>query len=108
MTKNLFDDLVFDKSSEKLETLIENEKVKIEKIITSGQASKKGFWYDQEWDEFVVVLEGSAQITFETKQVTLEKGDFLYIKAHERHHVSWSDPNIVTLWLAVYIKEDKN
>ena len=102
--ENIFESLNFNSLDETFTTLVENEYIKIEKIVTSGQISEKDFWYDQEWDEFVLVLEGSAVITFETKEVTLVRGDSIYINAHEKHQISWSDPKHVTLWLAVFVK----
>lgn len=101
---NLFDNLV---SSEKeiFQTLIENEKVKIERIITSGQTTPEGSWYDQDQDEFVLVLQGNATVTYDNEEsYRLKAGDYLYIPAGQRHRVSWSDPDVVTLWLALFIK----
>jgi cupin 2 domain-containing protein len=84
------------------ETLISNEKVKIERIISYAQTSPEGFWYDQDEDEFVMVVEGEAHIAYDEGELhKLQRGDALYIPAHQRHRVSYtSDP---TVWLAVFI-----
>jgi cupin 2 domain-containing protein len=34
----------------------------------------------------------------------LGPGDFVYIPAHQRHRVEWSDPQQATIWLAVHIE----
>ena len=101
---NLFESIGDASQKELFETLLENKKVKIERITTIGQTTPEGQWYDQEEDEFVLVLEGSARVDYEDESTRLEKGDYLYIPAHKKHRVSWSDPDRVTLWLAIFIK----
>jgi len=61
-------------------------------------------WYDQEKDEWVMLLEGSAGIRFEGDDdtLTLLPGDFIMIPAHLRHRVEWTDQKGRTLWLAVH------
>lgn len=95
---------IFDPDAEHITTLIETAQLEIQKIVTSGQKSPDDFWYDQECDEFVVVMQGSAVIALEDQQLQLQAGDFLYIKAHERHQILSSDPNKVTVWLAIFVK----
>jgi cupin 2 domain-containing protein len=84
------------------ETIVKNENVKIERIISYGQTSPENFWYDQAEDEFVLVLEGEAGVEYESGfSCTLKKGDSLYIDAHQKHRVTHtSNP---TIWLAVFI-----
>ena len=62
-----------------------------------------GFWYDQEEDEFVLVVKGSAGLRFEGREdiVDLRAGDWFNIKAHVRHRVEWTAPAGETVWLAV-------
>ena len=61
-------------------------------------------WYDQEQNEWVIVLKGKAQLLFETAHQTipLEAGDYVHIPAHVRHRVAWTAPNEPTVWLAVF------
>ncbi len=77
---------------------------RVERIVSQGQASPPGFWYDQAWTEWVVVLSGAAELLIEgeTAPRLLRPGDFLEIPAHVRHRVAWTDPNRPTLWLAVH------
>ncbi|MDQ6978270.1 MAG: cupin domain-containing protein, partial [Ghiorsea sp.] len=69
-------------SHEVFETLLDNEHIKIERIISKGHTSPKSGWYDQEQHEWVTLLEGAATITFEDgKETKLSKGDYLNIPA---------------------------
>ena len=85
------------------EQLAENENVRIERIISKGHQSPTSGWYDQEQNEWVIVLRGEAVLSFKDgSSITLKMGDYLYINAHKKHKVSWTDPNIETIWLAVH------
>jgi cupin 2 domain-containing protein len=89
---------------ELFDTLLESSNVRIERIVSYGQASPEGFWYDQDEDEWVSVIEGGADVLFEGEQTprTLGKGDTLLIQAHTRHRVSRSENP--TVWLAVFFR----
>lgn len=78
--------------------------IKIERILSTGQASPPGFWYCQTENEWVVVLRGSAGVKFEAEQDVrvLHAGDAVHIPAHCRHRVEWTDPEEPTVWLAVF------
>lgn len=90
------DDEVFD-------SILEASHVRVERIVSKGHASPAEGWYDQDEHEWVLVLEGAGTVLFEKGgSVHLEKGDHLTIPAHARHRVSWTDPERVTLWLAVF------
>ncbi len=80
--------------------------LKIERIISQGQASPPGFWYDQVWNEWVIVLKGSATLQFEDEPATraLGEGDYVFIPAGKRHRVAWTDPQQPTVWLAVHFE----
>ena len=85
------------------EQLAENENVRIERIISKGHQSPTSGWYDQEQNEWVIVLRGEAVLSFKDgSSITLKMGDYIYINAHKKHKVSWTDPNIETIWLAVH------
>jgi len=78
--------------------------VRIERIVSTGQASPPGFWYDQPDDEFVVLLTGAACLRFENGDVTLDMkpGDWVEIPAHVRHRVESTQADPPTVWLAVH------
>lgn len=99
---NIFDlpDGIIDK--EQLVQLVDNNTVRIEKIISTGQTSD---WYDQEQDEFVMLIDGFATISYEDNtQVHLKKGDTLYIPAHKIHRVSYTSNEPACIWLCVFWK----
>jgi cupin 2 domain-containing protein len=80
--------------------------LKIERIVSRGQASPPGFWYDQAWSEWVIVLQGSATLQFEDEAAprALGAGDYVLIPARKRHRVEWTDPRQPTIWLAVHFQ----
>ncbi|MGC9195613.1 MAG: cupin domain-containing protein [Syntrophobacteraceae bacterium] len=86
------------------ETLIDSGKVRIERIISHSSCSPKGFWYDQEEAEWVMVLEGEAGLRFEgdADVLVMKPGDWVEIAAHRRHRVEWTDSQRLTVWLAVF------
>lgn len=80
--------------------------VRLERIVSTGQASPPGFWYDQDEGEWVVVLSGAARLLIEgeTEPRLLKTGDFIDLPAHTRHRVEWTDPAVPTVWLAVFYR----
>jgi cupin 2 domain-containing protein len=92
-------------SGEVVDTLVESDTVRIERIVSNGQATPEGQWYDQERDEWLLVLAGSAGLLFDGAQEAqrLGAGDHTLIPAGCRHRVAWTDPAIKTVWLAVHL-----
>ena len=83
-------------------TFSDSEHISIERIISMGHSSPESGWYDQDKDEWVVVLKGKGIISFEDdSEVMMEPGDYLNIPAHQKHKVIWTEPDIETIWLAV-------
>lgn len=76
--------------------------VRIERIVSRGQASAEGSWYDQVEDEFVLLVNGSARLEFEEFDLELTAGDWVELPAGVRHRVAWTDEGADTIWLAVY------
>jgi cupin 2 domain-containing protein len=103
---NLLEDLPADAGRESTETLVSSPAMRIERIVSRGQTSPEGFWYDQDEDEWVVVLRGRAKLRFEGENEVVEMGPGAYvlIAAHRRHRVEWTDPGEVTVWLAVFFR----
>jgi cupin 2 domain-containing protein len=104
--KNLFDDVPADLPEELFNTLLQADGVRIERIVSQGHVSPPEFWYDQEDNEWVIVLEGSAAVQFEGEAdpVELRRGSYLNIPAHARHRVVRTDPNQKTVWLAIHYR----
>ncbi len=101
---NLLDDLPDGRSDEVTEILVAAPGVRIKRIVSLGQASPPGFWYDQPQAEFVLLLAGAARLRFEDEPAdrTLRPGDGFDIAPHRRHRVAWTDPVRPTVWLAVF------
>ncbi|WP_457651752.1 cupin domain-containing protein [Rhodocaloribacter sp.] len=101
---NLFENIPPELPEELIETLLEAAGLRVERIVSKGQASPPGFWYDQPWHEWVLVLRGGArlEVAGEAGDVTLRPGDYLLLPAHCRHRVAWTDPDAETVWLAIH------
>ncbi len=104
---NLFAGIPTRLPDELLETLVESPHVRIERIVSLGQASPDGFWFDQPHREWVVVLRGAAKLRFEDRTVEMRAGDWIDIPAHARHRVEWTTPDEPTVWLAVHYRRDE-
>ena len=93
-------------ADEIFEEIVHSTSVKIERIVSEGHSSPAGFWYDQDLDEWVVLLTGSAGLRFEESDrvVVLKPGDWINIPAHVKHRVEWTDPGKKTIWLAVHYR----
>ncbi len=91
-------------ADEIFETLLARDGVRIERIVSTGQGSPQGFWYDQPQHEFVVLLAGRAGLRFEDEKdvIDLRPGDWLEIEAHRRHRVEWTQADPPTIWLAAH------
>ncbi len=91
-------------SEERVELLTGKPGLRIERIVSQGQSSPPGFWYDQPQDEWVAVLAGRARIEIEgePQPVDLLPGDWLEIPAHLRHRVASTSSEETTIWLAVH------
>ena len=74
----------------------------IQRIVSFGFVSPPGFWYDQDDWEYVIVLQGSAELETETEKIPMNPGDWVIIPEHERHRVSYTSSEPPCVWLAVY------
>jgi cupin 2 domain-containing protein len=101
---NLFASLPSSSSAELVETLVQNPGIRIERIVSTGQATPPGEWYDQPTDEWVSLLSGSAtlQVEGEPAPRQLVPGDWIMLPAHCRHRVEATSATEPTIWLAVH------
>lgn len=106
MHRNLLSPLPASLPEELVETLCRSHDVRIERIVSRGHASPDDFWYDQQWHEFVLLVSGRARLAFAdgAATVNLAPGDWLDIRAHRKHRVAWTDPDLDTVWLAVHYR----
>ncbi len=89
-------------NGEEITTLFENEKTRIEKIKSFGNASPDGFWYCQNEDEWVMLTNGKAQLQYEDCFVDICKDEHMLIPAGKKHRVSYTSDDAE--WLCVFIK----
>ena len=104
---NLFEDVPGGSPEELVSALLTRDGVEVERIVSTGQASPPGFWYDQPWEEWVVLISGAASLRFEDEPAPreLRPGDHLLIAPHRRHRVAWTDPDRPTIWLAIHLRK---
>lgn len=77
--------------------------LRIERIISMGHTSPEDFWYEQELDEWVVLLQGEATIGFADERTkVLKPGDWLFLPAGLRHRVDRTSITPPCIWLAVH------
>jgi cupin 2 domain-containing protein len=105
---NLFDPLPDAIAAESVDILLRRPGVRIERIVSLGQASPPGFWYDQDEGEWVLLLSGAARLRFEDepKIRQLAPGDVIDVSPHRRHRIEWTDPSTPTIWLAVFYRSE--
>jgi cupin 2 domain-containing protein len=101
---NLFSEIPASIPEEIFETILSTDRLKLERILSWGQRTPSGEWYDQEKNEWIVLLKGSAGLLFEgDREVSiLHPGDYIHIPAHRRHRVDWTSEKEVTVWLALH------
>lgn len=100
---NLFELPRLSGDKELVETIFSGKEVRMERIISTGQSSPDGFWYDQEQDEWVVVLQGKAVLSWQDgRSMEMKPGDWVMLPAHEKHRVEWTSANPPCIWLAVF------
>ncbi len=92
-------------SEEVIEVLFSSDIIRIERIISENHKSPEDFWYDQNENEFVMVLQGEGDILFDNGEIlSLKKGDYCFIPAHKKHRVERTSDKEKTIWLAVFYK----
>ena len=85
------------------ETILNSKNLKIERIISTGQITSEDTWYDQEEDEWVILLQGKATLSFfDNSSINLKAGDYLLIKAHQKHRVTFTSFDPPCIWLAIH------
>lgn len=100
---SLFADVPQHLPTELCQTLLQNPNLRIDRILSQGQSSQEGFWYDQTQSEWVVLLQGQAKLEFsDGRQLNMNPGDYVLLPPHCRHRVAWTSSNPVCVWLAIH------
>ena len=102
MIPNLFSSIPITLPNEIAETLVRAGNIRIERIVSQGHASPPDFCYDQDQNEFVLLVQGAARLRFEDDVVEMRPGDWIDIPAHRKHRVEWTTPETKSIWLAVF------
>ena len=105
MPPNLFDlpDPLSD--DEEFTEVLHSKDLKIERIVSTGQTTPEGQWYDQHEDEWVALIQGEAVLEYENgERLNLSAGDHVLLPAHCRHRVAYTSPQPPCIWLAVFGK----
>jgi len=93
------------KNSEIFEEILSKDDFYIERIISPPMPGGDEKWYDQDTNELVILLQGTAKIEFENEIITLKKGDYRIIESHRRHRVAFTGSEPVAVWLAIHYKD---
>ena len=86
--------------------LVDRPGLRIERIVSTGQATPEGQWYDQDGDELVLVVDGAARLRIEgeASDRALSERDWILLPAHCRHRVTWTRAEPPTVWLAIPLR----
>lgn len=105
--ENLFKALPEAGRNEVFTDLLKRPGLKIERIVSHGQATPDDAPMVQAEDEWVILISGAAKMQIEdSDEVTLKPGDYLYIPAGQLHWVTWTDPDQASVWLAVHMEAE--
>jgi cupin 2 domain-containing protein len=103
---NLLNDLPAGANEEVFTEILSRPGVRIERIVSTGQATPEGQWYDQDRGELVLVVDGAARLRIEGEATDreLSEGDWILLPAHWRHRVTWTRAEPPTVWLAIHFR----
>ena len=106
---NIFANIPAPLPEELFESLLDKPHIKLERIISRGQVTPEGVWYDQAWHEWVILLQGTARLIIAepAQMIDLSAGDYVYLPAHQRHRVAQTSIEPAAIWLALHIQPDE-
>lgn len=107
--RNIFSELPAAEKREAFQVLLWRRGVKIERIVSCGQATPKDKWLCSKTAEWVIVLRGKARLGFKgvSGKLDLGAGDYVFIPGNTCHRVDWTHPGRKTVWLAVHPSSGK-
>ncbi len=101
--QNIFENIPIVSDKERIEVLLEKENILIERIVSFGFHSPEDFWYNQDKNEWVLLLTGEAEIEFrDDTHIRMKAGDYLFIPAHQQHRVTYTSNENNCTWLAFH------
>ena len=99
---NVYDALPDETRDELVSAILSGENIRIERIVSTGQISPEGFWYDQEEDEWTLLIMGEAELRFKDKIIKMVAGDSVFIPAHTLHRVEKTSIEPPCIWICVF------
>jgi cupin 2 domain-containing protein len=104
MIANLLSDLPTHAPDEVFTPILERPGLRVERIVSRGHVTPADTPYEQAEDEWVMLVNGAARLWLDGQgEVELKPGDYLLIPAGLRHRVTWTAPDVPTIWLTVHI-----
>ena len=103
--RDLLGDVPLGRDDEQFLPLLAGSTFRVERIVSHGHASPEGFWYDQDENEWVLLLKGAARLAFVDRTIELRPGQAIDIPAHVKHRVDWTTPDEPTVWLAIHYRD---
>jgi cupin 2 domain-containing protein len=101
--KNIYKISELTHNKEIIETILEKNNFRIERIISNGFPSPEGYWYNQDYDEMVFLLQGQASIAFENDDtIEMQSGDYLLIPKYKKHRVKEVSKEPNCIWLVIH------
>ncbi len=90
---------------ELFEPFISGEDLTVERIISTGQQTPENQWLEEDQDEWVLLIQGEAQLKFEDGiKKKLLPGDYLHIPKNSKHKVESTSTDPPCIWLAIHYK----
>lgn len=76
---------------------------RIERVVSVGHSSPEGLYYDQENDQWIMLVQGTATLELEGKLVDLKAGDYLFLPKNSKHRIEKTSIEPACIWLCVFI-----
>ena len=103
---NIFENIGVGTENEAFIELLSRPGIRIERIVSNGHFTPVNAPFDQEDDEWVLLLRGSASLWIDGDGVRdLRPGDHVLIPAHRLHRVTRTADNEPTVWLAIHFSQ---
>lgn len=91
-------------SGETVTDIATGSSFRLEHIVSHGNSSPSGFWYDQDRPEWVLLMQGHSVLEFEEGSLELKAGDSLLIPAGMRHRVATASTDAI--WVALHFESE--
>jgi cupin 2 domain-containing protein len=100
--QNLFQNTAPPVTGERFETLLKHKNLVIERICSSADIPLTP--YVQTQDEWVLLIQGTAEIEIAGKLESFKSGDYVFLPANTPHCLKSVSEG--ALWLAVHLHQD--